>query len=235
MLLTIRELSAGYGPIRVINQASLELPAGGRASLLGANGSGKSTFLRALFGLAQVYSGQILYDDRVLNRVPAFRRARQGIAYVPDNRCLFPEMTVAENVALAARLGGGRWHDLAYETFPDLVGRRQALARHLSGGQQQMLAIARAIALGPRLLLLDEPSLGLATGIKEQIAEALAMMRTQMETAVLLAEQDLDFALRVTDYCYILQNGRVVHRGPSAVLGEDPRIAALYMGATIAE
>lgn len=234
-MLDIQDLTSGYGRVRVLNGVSLCVRDGQRVSILGANGAGKSTLLRTIFGTLPVWGGEVLWEGRSLRRVPAYRRSHMGIAFVPDNRALFAELSVREHLDLAGRNAAAHWRELAYEIFPELQARRSSPVRTLSGGQQQMVSVARAIAMGPRMLLLDEPSLGLAQGVRARIAAALQRMHATGSMSILIVEQDIEFGLTVTDYCYVLQQGRVIHQGDAQVLARDPRLASLYLGGTIGE
>lgn len=234
-MLDIRDLSSGYGRVRVLHGVTVRVGEGQRVSILGANGAGKSTLLRAVFGTLPVWEGELLWEGRSLRRVPAYRRSRLGIAFVPDGRALFGDLSVLEHLELAGRNAPARWRDLAYEVFPELQARRSAPVRILSGGQQQMVSVARAIAMGPRMLLLDEPSLGLAQGVRRRIVAALERMHREESLSILIAEQNIEFGLAVTDYCYVLQQGRVIHEGAADALARDARLASLYLGGTIGE
>ena len=234
-MLEIRGVTSGYGRVRVLDGITLEVGSGRRVSILGANGAGKSTLLRAVFGTLPVWAGDILWQGRSLRRVAAYRRSHLGIAFVPDSRALFGELSVREHLALAGRNAPRRWTDLAYEVFPELRARPTLPVRTLSGGQQQMVSVARAIAMGPRLLLLDEPSLGLAQGVRSRIRTALEQMHATGEMSMLIVEQDIEFGLGVSDYSYVLQQGRVIHQGDAGALARDPKLAALYLGGTIGE
>lgn len=234
-MLDIQDLTSGYGRVRVLDGVSLRVRDGQRVSILGANGAGKSTLLRTVFGTLPVWGGDVLWEGRSLRRVPAFRRAHLGIAFVPDNRALFAELSVKEHLDLAGRRAAAQWRELAYEVFPELQGRRLLPVRALSGGQQQMVSVARAIAMGPRMLLLDEPSLGLAQGVRARIVAALERMHATGSMSLLIVEQDIEFGLAVTDYCYVLQHGRVIHQGDARALAGDPQLASLYLGGTIGE
>jgi branched-chain amino acid transport system ATP-binding protein len=234
-VLDIQDMVTGYGRIRVLDGITMRVGDGQRVSILGANGAGKSTLLRAVFGTLPVWGGEIRWEGRSLRSVAAYRRAHMGIAFVPDSRALFGEFSVQEHLDLAGRHAPSRWTDLAYDLFPELQARRSLPVRTLSGGQQQMVNVARAIAMGPRMLLLDEPSLGLAQGVRARIAAALQRMHGTESMSVLMVEQDIEFGLAVTDYSYVLQQGRVIHEGEAHVLARDPQLASLYLGGTISE
>ncbi|MDI6912319.1 ABC transporter ATP-binding protein [Nocardioides sp.] len=209
--LSIRNLTAGYGALKICQGIDLEIPAGSIVALLGSNGAGKSTFMRALSGLLPS-QGSILLGDRQLSGRSVHQRARAGLVTVSDDRALFPELTVRENLRLGASLGGVR------DPMPELVRRFPALAERggtkvglLSGGEQQMVALTKALVARPKVLLLDEPSQGLAPSVIKTLSEALMSLRDE-NLAVLIAEQNVDMVDRVADSFAVLSDGRVVGR-----------------------
>jgi branched-chain amino acid transport system ATP-binding protein len=232
-LLTLRDLRAGYGESTVLDGVSLELEEGGSLAVLGRNGVGKTTLLATIMGGTQVRSGAILWRGHDLTRLAPHRRARLGIGWVAQEREIFPSLTVEENLTVAARPRGleeegpqerqaARWTLRAvYELFPRLAERRRNMGTHLSGGEQQMLAIARALMTNPALLLLDEPLEGLAPIIVEELAGAIAGMIGQDGTAVILVEQHAELALSMTHDVVVIERGVVAHRGRSDVLMRD--------------
>jgi len=227
-LLTLRNLCAGYGESTVLDGVSLELADGGSLAVLGRNGVGKTTLLATIMGCTQVRSGAILWRGHDLARLAPHRRARLGIGWVAQEREIFPSLTVEENLTVAARPGRlqerqmARWTLPAiYELFPRLAERRRNMGTHLSGGEQQMLAIARALMTNPALLLLDEPLEGLAPIIVEELAGAIAGMIGQDGTAVILVEQHAEVALSMTRDVVVIERGVVAHRGRSDVLMRD--------------
>ena len=232
-LLEIRGLSAGYGKIVALRDVSIQVSAGEAVVLLGANGAGKSTLMKAVIGMVPATRGEILLDARPLARVRTDERARLGLGYSPEGRRIFPGMTVRENLEVASH-GDKKTRETALarviDIFPALAAKSGALGWQLSGGQQQMLAIGRALMTEPRLLLLDEPSLGLSPIL---VIEVLERVRTIVAngTAVLLAEQNVAQALSVADRAYVLQLGRVVESGATKDLRDNPRIREAFLGA----
>ena len=231
-LLAIEDLTVRYGPVVALDGVALAVEPGEAVALIGANGAGKSTLLKAVIGLARAQSGAIRLDGDALDRQAAHRRAAQGLGYCPEGRRVFPGMTVFDNLAVASRAPARRRDALIarmFALFPGLADKARDRAWQLSGGQQQMLAIARALMTEPRLLLLDEPSLGLAPQlVREMFAHVRAIAAAG--TAVLLAEQNVAQALAVTARAYVLQLGRVVAAGPSATLRDDPAIRQAFLG-----
>ena len=234
-LLSIQHLSVSYGPVAALREVSLEAQPGEIVAVLGANGAGKTTLLRTISGLLRPRSGSVHLDGRDLTRLPAHAIARAGVAHVPEGRGILGRMTVEENLRMGAfhrRDRGELERDLAdaYDRFPILAERRQQPAALLSGGQQQMLAIARAWLARPLLMLLDEPSLGLAPMILADVFHMIAAMRSE-RSAVVLVEQNTTAALRLADRAAVLQLGRVVLADRAAALLEDAgRLARVYLG-----
>jgi branched-chain amino acid transport system ATP-binding protein len=232
-LLEVDGLSARYGQITALEAATLEVRAGEAVALIGANGAGKTTLMKAVMGFVAPAAGALRYAGRPLAGVSVAARARLGLGYSPEGRRVFPGMSVRENLEVASRADRaatrGRLDDV-FALFPALAAKQGALGWQLSGGQQQMLAIGRALMTAPRLLLLDEPSLGLSPILT---AEVLGRVRTIVGrgTAVLLAEQNVAKALEVADRAYVLQVGRVVESGPAAELRQNPRIREAFLGA----
>jgi len=213
-LLTVRGLSAGYDGTTVLDGVDFTVPAGGVVALLGRNGVGKTTFVHTIMGMIKPYAGSILIGDRELAGAPAHVVARNGVAIVPQGRRVFAPLTVEENLRIAAGRKPGPWTpERIYDLMPRLAERRTNRGDQLSGGEQQMLAIGRALLRDPRLLLLDEPSDGLAPAIIDQVAELLEGLRGEGIAAVLV-EQDLHLAFRLADDVAVMQKGRIVHRGP---------------------
>ncbi|HEY6864597.1 MAG TPA: ABC transporter ATP-binding protein [Burkholderiales bacterium] len=218
-LLSVDRLVAGYGAAVVLDEVSLELAPHSCLALLGRNGVGKSTLIATLMGLTRVRRGAVVFDGMDITGWRPHRRARAGMGWVPQERDVFVELTVTENLTVAAR--PGRW-TLArvLELFPRLAERRRNLGGQLSGGEQQMLAIGRALTLNPKLLLLDEPFEGLAPNIVAEVEAAIRAMSAE-RMAVLLVEQHVDAALRLSQIAVVLEHGRVAHAGPSAELARD--------------
>jgi branched-chain amino acid transport system ATP-binding protein len=230
-LLEVDGLTAGYGAAPVLHEISLEVPAGRIVAVLGANGAGKTTLLRTLSGLVPATAGRVVFDGLDLRGVRVEQMVRRGIAHVPEGRGVITELTVDENLRL-----GGLWRKPRpglgeiYDLFPALGRRREHPGHLLSGGERQMLAIGRALAAGPRLLLLDEPSLGLAPQVIAQIMALLRDLRDRTGLGVLLVEQNVRSALSVADEALVLALGRVVARGPAADLRDDADLRHAYLG-----
>jgi branched-chain amino acid transport system ATP-binding protein len=234
-LLEVRDLRVSYGNIEVLHGISLDVGPGEIVALLGANGAGKTTTLRTISGLLRPRGGRIALDGQGLTGLPAHRIVALGIGHVPEGRRMFGVLTVEENLRLGGYLmrrdAGALERRIAalYETFPRLGERRAQLAGTLSGGEQQMLAIARALMLKPRLVLLDEPSMGLAPKLVRAIFGMIAEICTE-GTAVLLVEQNVRQALRIAHRAYVLESGTVALAGESRALAQDSRVRAAYLG-----
>ena len=240
MLLEVANVAVRYGgAVLALEQVSLAVPAGGAVALLGANGAGKTTLLRAIGGLLDyhrgaIVGGEIRFDGRSTRRMDTARLVAHGLAQTLEGRRVLGELTVAQNLRLGAfalgdRAREARLRDDVLALFPQLGERLDQRAGLLSGGQQQMLAIGRALMAGPRLLLLDEPSLGLAPIVAAEIAEALLRIRAQ-GTAILLADQSTALALRATEQAFLLENGRLRASGPTSELLLDDELRACYLG-----
>ena len=219
-LLTLRNLRAGYGDAIVLDDVSCEIAEHGSLAVLGRNGVGKSTLLLTIMGYTQVARGTVRWRGDDITRMPPHRRARLGIGWVAQEREIFPSLSAEENLLVAAR--PGRW-DLAsiYDLFPRLNERRQNMGNQLSGGEQQMLAIARALMTNPKLLLLDEPLEGLAPIIVDELVRALERMLAAEGTAVVLVEQHAEIALSLTQNAVVIERGTIVHRARAADLLKD--------------
>jgi branched-chain amino acid transport system ATP-binding protein len=218
--LVVQDLSAGYGDAVVIENISFSLAAGGSLALLGRNGTGKTTLLTTLMGLTRQHGGSIRCKGRELSRRSSVERARAGIGWVPQERGVFPSLTVHEHLTAVAR--PGPWDaERVYALFPALAGRKSNLGLQLSGGEQQMLAIARALVTNPELLLLDEPMEGLAPIVVRELTRVLQQLLTQGGLSLVLVEQHARLALGLTERVLVLDRGRVVHRGPSSELAGD--------------
>jgi branched-chain amino acid transport system ATP-binding protein len=233
-LLEVEGLRAGYGPVRALHGVDLAVQEGGVVAILGPNGAGKTTLLRALTGMVHT-SGRISFDGRSLAGLSTSTIARLGVAHVPEGRGTFPAVTVEENL----RLGAYTRHDAAgvradidrwYRVFPQLAERRGQAAGNLSGGEQQMLAIARALLLRPRLLLLDEPSLGLAPMVTRELFAVLGLVKREQRTTMLLVEQNANLALELADHAYVLEAGRTVLAGPAGQVRSDEDVRRAYLG-----
>jgi branched-chain amino acid transport system ATP-binding protein len=233
-MLSLRSISAGYGSFRALFDVSLEVAAGEAIGVVGPNGAGKSTLMRVISGMLRVSSGELSFEGRSLTRLPAHRIVEAGIAHVPEHRRLFAKLTVEENLRIGAFLPQARRHyaersEWVYALFPRLLERRRQLAGTLSGGEQQMVAIGRALMSKPKMLLMDEPSAGLAPLVVEQVFELVHRIREEGFT-VLIVEQNLRQVLEVVDRAYLLEVGRIRLSGSSAELKDDPTIRQAYMG-----
>jgi branched-chain amino acid transport system ATP-binding protein len=234
-MLNVNDVVVRYGSITALHGVSFNVEKGEIVTLLGANGAGKSTTLRMLSGLHAPASGSILFEGEDVTRTKAHDFSKLGISHVPEGRRIFPQMTVEENLEMGAfnrRGSTAEDRDKMYETFPILKERRKQLGANLSGGEQQMLAIGRALMSRPRLLLLDEPSMGLAPMIVETIFGIIGEIRTD-GTTVLVVEQNASQALRLADRGYVMENGRIAFSDTAKNLLHDPRVRAVYLGESV--
>ncbi|MDD3409499.1 MAG: ABC transporter ATP-binding protein [Eubacteriales bacterium] len=233
-MLELRDLHVSYGGIRALKGISLTVEEGSIVTLIGANGAGKSTTLRAISGLEKAQSGKILYQDEELTSLSSKEIVHRGVVMVPEGRLIFPDMTVLENLKIGAFLRRDKRIasdiERMYTLFPRLKERSWQMAGTLSGGEQQMLAVARALMSRPKLLMMDEPSLGLAPLIVKDIFSIIRQIREDGIT-VLLIEQNANAALRVADYAYVLSTGEIALEGKSADLLSNPEVQAAYLGA----
>ena len=233
-LLAIRDLRAGYGDAVVLDNVTLEVPENGSLAVLGRNGVGKSTLLLTIMGYTAVRRGSVFFRGRDITRTQPHRRARTGIGWVAQEREIFPSLTVEENLTVASR--PGRWDMKAVtDLFPRLAERRNSKGNQLSGGEQQMLALARALMTNPSLLLLDEPMEGLAPIIVEEVMRAIKHMLADDKMAVILVEQHAETALALTSQAILLERGQIVHRAPSAELAKDKAALDRYIGLGVAK
>lgn len=237
-MLKIDNLSAGYGKVQVLHGISLHVPKGQVVTLIGSNGAGKTTTMRAISGMIAPTGGTIALNGKAIAGLEPYDIARLGLAHSPEGRRVFATMTVSDNLTLGAfpRLTGARPKgdvaadlERALELFPRLKERRTQLAGTLSGGEQQMLAMARAIMLNPDVVLLDEPSMGLAPILVEEVFKIIARLKSEGVT-MLLVEQFAAAALAVADYGYVLENGVINVHGPATQLRDDPAVKAAYLG-----
>lgn len=230
-MLRVEEVSAAYGAVRALHGVSLTVDAGEVVTLIGANGAGKSTCLKVVTGLLPALQGRVLWDGDDLARVPAHARVGRGLAMSPEGRQVFSRMTVLENLHMGAysRKAEASDYERAYRLFPRLKEREAQLAGTLSGGEQQMLAIARALMSRPRLLILDEPSLGLAPLVVRQIFDIVRTLQRE-GLGVLLVEQNARQALAVADRGYVFETGRVVLSGPASELAGNAAVQTAYLG-----
>ena len=233
-MLTLSAVSASYGSVPAIGDISIEVGEGEAVGLLGANGAGKSTTLRAISGLMRLTAGTISFLGTNIAALPPYKVAELGIAHVPEGRQVFPEMTVQENLEIGAyvpraKADRGRTLELVFSIFPVLAERRRQLAGTMSGGEQQMLAVGRGLMLKPRLLMLDEPSLGLAPVMTDITFQKIQEIHA-MGTAILLVEQNVARALTLVQRAYVLESGKVIMRGSSADLANNKQVQAAYLG-----
>jgi branched-chain amino acid transport system ATP-binding protein len=230
-VLEVEGLRAGYGPAEILFGVSLRLARGEVAALMGRNGAGKSTTLKAIMGLVPPRAGRVRFAGRDIAGLAAFRIARLGLGYVPEDRRIFTDLTVAENLEVGRRPAEGRepWTpERLFEVFPNLTSMRRRRAAAMSGGEQQMLAIARTLMGNPEAVLLDEPSEGLAPVILELMADAVLRMKRE-GIAVLLSEQNFDFAAAVADRAYVIERGEIRYDGSMAALDADPALRAQHL------
>ena len=234
MLLEIRNVSVNYGKVSAIRDISMMVPDGGIVTIIGGNGAGKTTMLRAISGLEPLRSGEIRFDGERIDGLPAHRIVARSIAHVPEGRRVFPDLTVEENLRTGAFLRRDQAAieadlEQTFERFPRLRERRVQLARTMSGGEQQMLAIGRALMTKPRLLLMDEPSMGLAPILVEEIARIIQEISAQ-GVPVVLVEQNAELALDLADYAYVLETGNLALEGPANELHDNEHVRAAYLG-----
>ena len=235
-MLKVDRLTSFYGPLQALHEVSLEVPHAGAVAVLGPNGAGKSTLLHTISGLVRARGGSITYNGHEIAHQQPHHIVRLGIVQVPEGRRIFTQMTVHENLMMGAftRDGGKEISEdisFVFTLFPDLAEKRNRMGGELSGGQQQMLAIGRALMAQPSLLLLDEPSLGLSPILVEQLGQAITDIRQRLGMAILLVEQNVGLALEMADHVYVMATGRVVLSAPSAEISVDD-IRRSYLGQT---
>jgi branched-chain amino acid transport system ATP-binding protein len=232
-MMKISALHAGYGPVEVLHGIDITIRDGTIAAIIGANGAGKTTLLNTICGLTRITAGEILFSGRDIAILPTPQLVRLGIAHVPEGRRIFPHMSVFENLQMGAfsRPAASFDRDLEFvlALFPQLKTRMRQYGGTLSGGEQQMLAIARALMSRPRLLLLDEPSLGLAPLVVRQVFEVLQSLNREHETTILLIEQNAFQALKLADDAYVMANGRIARQGTGMDLLTDPSVQSAYL------
>ena len=233
-MLSLSGVSASYGAVPAVSDISIEVGEGEAVGLLGANGAGKSTTLRAISGLVRLTAGRVNFLGKDISTLPPYKVTELGIAHVPEGRQVFPDMTVQENLEIGAyvpraKADRGRTLDLVFGIFPVLAERRRQLAGTMSGGEQQMLAVGRGLMLKPRLLMLDEPSLGLAPVMTDITFQKIQEIHA-MGTAILLVEQNVARALALVQRAYVLESGKIIMRGTSADLANNKQVQAAYLG-----
>ncbi|MFA6959362.1 MAG: ABC transporter ATP-binding protein [Opitutaceae bacterium] len=234
-MLTVTNLSVAYGAIQAVNGISLEIPTGAIVTLIGGNGAGKTTTLQTISGLVRPSAGTIHFAGEDITRLAPHQIVARGLCHVPEGRLVFSNLTVAENLDLGAYLQRdrpliARTRDYVFSIFPRLKERLKQTAGTLSGGEQQMLAIGRALMGQPKFLMLDEPSLGIAPRLVTTIFEKIVEINRAQNLTILLVEQNAHLALEISSHAYVLETGHVAVSGPSAQLREDPRLKAAYLG-----
>ena len=232
-LLEVKDLNTGYGPIQALWSVSLNVENKGITTLLGANGAGKSTFLHCIVGLQKIWSGDIIFDNKSITKIKANKRTDQGISLVPEGRRIFSDMSVKENLIMGAYAPNAREKmsesfEEVYAMFPVLKERTEQRAGTLSGGEQQMLAIARALMARPKLLMLDEVSTGLSPVLTTMVMDTLAKLGENLP--ILVVEQSVEKALEISHTAYVLENGKIVMQGKSDELKQDENLRKAYMG-----
>ncbi|MGK0548816.1 MAG: ABC transporter ATP-binding protein [Pyrobaculum sp.] len=233
MALRVSNLVSGYGRLQVLFGVSFEAPSGSVVSILGPNGAGKTTTLLTVMGVVKPWDGVVELEGVDVTRLSPHRKVELGISLVPEGRRLFPEMTVEENLLMGAytKRARDKIHDsleLVYSLFPRLKERRKQKAGTMSGGEQQMLAVARALMARPKVLLIDEPSAGLAPKVVADLFQTISQLKKDM--SVLLVEQNVAAALEISDYAYVLENGRIILHGPAGELIENEHVKKAYLG-----
>lgn len=228
-MLKLKDLNATYGEGMVLRKVNLEALKGKVTCLVGRNGAGKTTTMKSIMGLISTPNGNVELDNKSIIKLPTYERVKQGIGYVPQGREIFPQLTVEENLLLGleAKNGKGVIPDSIYETFPILKEFLHRKGDALSGGQQQQLAIARAILANPKVLILDEPTEGIQPSIIQEIGRVITKLKSDM--AVLIVEQYLEFVLEIADYCYVMENGRITMEGEPGKLDYDALQATMSL------
>jgi len=234
-MLELKNLVAGYGAIAALHGISLSVPAGGIVTLIGSNGAGKTTTLKTISGLLKPKSGEILYGGKNITGLPPHEIVARGLSHVPEGRMIFANLTVLENLQMGAYLVRDkkvvrRELEFVFATFPRLQEREQQIAGTLSGGEQQMLAIGRALMSQPKFLMLDEPSLGLAPLLVKTIFEKIVEINRQQGITILLVEQNANLALEISHFGYVLETGKVALQGDSTALRQNPQVKSAYLG-----
>ncbi len=228
-MLVVKGIHSFYGTSHVLHGVSLTVDNGEVVALLGRNGAGKSTTIKSIMGIVSPRRGEVRFNDRAVTGWAPHRIAHLGVGYVPEDRCIFPDLTVRENLLVGAIQGGKEWtFERVYQLFPALRDFESRMGGRLSGGQQQMLAIARALLVDPRLVLLDEPSEGLAPLVVEHLAESLAKLKAQ-GMSILLAEQNLEFVRELADRAYVIDKGMIVHESTIDEVLHDEEISARFL------
>jgi branched-chain amino acid transport system ATP-binding protein len=232
-MLEIKNLHVSYGAIHALHGVSMSIPRGQIVTLIGANGAGKTTTLRAISGLVKAASGEVTHDGANITNQPAHQLVAKGLAHVPEGRMIFANLTVMENLRMGAYLRRDDFTpelEYAFTVFPRLKERVQQVAGTLSGGEQQMLAIARALMSKPKFLMLDEPSLGIAPLLVKTIFEKIVEINGEQGITILLVEQNANLALEISKYGYVLETGRIILQDTAQALRENPKVKSAYLG-----
>ena len=234
-MLEIKQLAVSYGAIKALHGVSMSVKAGSIVTLIGSNGAGKSTTLRAISGLVKPQSGEIFYDGKNIAGLPAHQIVALGLSHVPEGRMVFANLTVYENLMMGAYLQRDKVViaaelELVFKTFPRLQEREKQIAGTLSGGEQQMLAIGRALMSKPKFLMMDEPSLGIAPLLVKTIFEKIVEINRTHGITILLVEQNANLALEISHYGYVLETGKIILQNESAALRQDPKVRSAYLG-----
>ena len=232
-VLEVKNLSVNYGVIGALHDVSFSIKKGDIVTLIGANGAGKTTTLRAVSGLVKAANGEVKYKGEVITNTPAHKLVSRGLAHVPEGRMVFANLTVMENLRMGAYLRKDNFQselDYAFNIFPRLKEREKQVAGTLSGGEQQMLAIARALMSKPKFLMLDEPSLGIAPLLVKTIFEKIVEINREQGITILLVEQNANLALEISNYGYVLETGRIILHDSAAALRQNPKVKSAYLG-----
>lgn len=234
-MLELRNITVCYDAIKALHGISLSVKQGSIVTLIGSNGAGKSTTLRAISGLVKPQSGEILYGGKDISGLPAHQIVARGLSHVPEGRMVFANLTVRENLRMGAYLQQDKAVireelELVFKTFPRLKEREKQIAGTLSGGEQQMLAIGRALMSRPKFLMMDEPSLGIAPLLVKTIFEKIVEINRTQGITILLVEQNANLALEISNYGYVLESGRIILQNESAALRKDPKVRSAYLG-----
>ncbi len=232
-VLEVKNLTVNYGVIGALHDISFSIQRGDIVTLIGANGAGKTTTLRAISGLAKAASGEVIYDGASITNLPAHQLVARGLAHVPEGRMVFANLTVMENLRMGAYLRRDDFQpelDYAFSIFPRLKERVKQVAGTLSGGEQQMLAIGRALMSKPKFLMLDEPSLGIAPLLVKTIFAKIVEINREQGITILLVEQNANLALEISNYGYVLETGRIILHDTAAALRQNPKVKSAYLG-----
>ena len=234
-MLKVDNVDVSYGDVQVLFDVSLDIQEGELVAVIGANGAGKTTLLKTISGILTPQKGSINFEDKVISTQPSNKTVGDGIIHVPEGRLLFPDMTVRENLKMGAFLTNSKETvserlEMVNEMFPRLKEREKQLAGTLSGGEQQMLAVGRGLMAGPRLLMLDEPSLGLAPKLVQQIFDLVQQIKQELGVTVLLVEQNVRHSCEISDRAFVMENGKIVLQGPGSEMLENDHVREAYLG-----